>query len=214
MPITAQLQKSRTKSGRWTRRATSEEDLRSALFAGIQTLVATTVEVASVFLHEREWYRVAHVGFRDDLDLSRTHVDLLDRTVLTCDEVSVSIDLAAAGDSDDTGIIIPLRAGSRCVGALFVAVRDGLTQTDIRVARAVAIQLAVMLDLDASLRANEERCRGIAHDFNNLLSVVLAQCDYMSEKLPEKDPVRDDLEEIREAAVRGASLARQLRGLT
>ncbi len=51
---------------------------------------------------------------------------------------------------------------------------------------------------------------GIAHDFNNLLSVILGYAEVMLEDLRPPDPVRKDVEIIRQAATRAASLTRQL----
>ncbi|MDJ0389618.1 response regulator [Roseomonas sp. E05] len=53
---------------------------------------------------------------------------------------------------------------------------------------------------------------GIAHDFNNLLAVVLGAADHATSSLgPSPDPaVAGELEQIRQAAQRGAALVRQL----
>lgn len=51
---------------------------------------------------------------------------------------------------------------------------------------------------------------GIAHDFNNILSAVLGYSNLVLEDLPEDDPRRPDIEEVRDAGTRGAALTRQL----
>jgi hypothetical protein len=51
---------------------------------------------------------------------------------------------------------------------------------------------------------------GVAHDFNNLLAVILGYCDVIAESLPPDDPGATDLQGIKKAAQRGASLTRQL----
>ncbi len=51
---------------------------------------------------------------------------------------------------------------------------------------------------------------GIAHDFNNLLSVVLNYTGFALESVNPGDPLFSDLEEIRNAAERAATLTRQL----
>ena len=51
---------------------------------------------------------------------------------------------------------------------------------------------------------------GVAHDFNNLLTVVNATADLALTDMPEDDPLREDLEQIRAAGDRAATLTRQL----
>jgi signal transduction histidine kinase/ActR/RegA family two-component response regulator len=51
---------------------------------------------------------------------------------------------------------------------------------------------------------------GIAHDFNNLLTAILGFAGFIAESLEESDPRRGDVDEIRQAAERAATLTRQL----
>ncbi|MBN1475716.1 PAS domain S-box protein [Candidatus Sumerlaeota bacterium] len=51
---------------------------------------------------------------------------------------------------------------------------------------------------------------GVAHDFNNLLLAIRGNVELVLEQLPEKDPNREDLEEVIKAADRAAVLTRQL----
>ncbi|GIW52987.1 MAG: histidine kinase [Gemmatimonadales bacterium] len=52
---------------------------------------------------------------------------------------------------------------------------------------------------------------GIAHDFNNLLTVILANAEMIGRNLPpEASDLRADLEELRGAAQRGASMVKKL----
>ncbi|MDQ8155800.1 MAG: PAS domain S-box protein, partial [Gemmatimonadota bacterium] len=51
---------------------------------------------------------------------------------------------------------------------------------------------------------------GVAHDFNNMLGVILGNVDMALEQVPLGDPLRDDLDEVRRAAVRSVDLTRQL----
>jgi PAS domain S-box-containing protein len=51
---------------------------------------------------------------------------------------------------------------------------------------------------------------GIAHDFNNLLTVIKGYSELMLEELELADPLHSEVEEIKKAADRAASLTRQL----
>ena len=51
---------------------------------------------------------------------------------------------------------------------------------------------------------------GIAHNFNNMLSTILGYSDLLLTDLPIGDPRRQEIEEIRQAALRSAELTRQL----
>jgi PAS domain S-box-containing protein len=51
---------------------------------------------------------------------------------------------------------------------------------------------------------------GIAHDFNNLLTAILGNTQLLLRELPAGDEKRQDVEEIRKASERAASLTRQL----
>lgn len=51
---------------------------------------------------------------------------------------------------------------------------------------------------------------GIAHDFNNLLAVVTSYASIMIDDVPPDSQLREDLEEIYGAGMRGAELVRQL----
>ena len=51
---------------------------------------------------------------------------------------------------------------------------------------------------------------GVAHDFNNMLGVIIGHADLALARLEGTHPVRDDLEQIHQAAVRSSDLTRQL----
>ncbi|MBI2689867.1 MAG: PAS domain S-box protein [Acidobacteria bacterium] len=61
-----------------------------------------------------------------------------------------------------------------------------------------------------SLTAAGRLAGGIAHDFNNLLTAITGYSGLALVNLEERDPVRNDIEEIKRASDRGASLTRQL----
>ena len=51
---------------------------------------------------------------------------------------------------------------------------------------------------------------GVAHDFNNMLMVINGYSDFALTKLLEGDPIRGDVQQIKEAGIRSAALVRQL----
>jgi PAS domain S-box-containing protein len=51
---------------------------------------------------------------------------------------------------------------------------------------------------------------GVAHDFNNLITVIQGYCDLMEEAISHRDPLLDEIGQIRLASQRAAALTRQL----
>jgi len=66
------------------------------------------------------------------------------------------------------------------------------------------------LQQSQKLEAVGQLAGGIAHDFNNLLTAIIGYSDLSLPQLSTNDPIRRNLEEIKKAADRAASLTRQL----
>jgi len=82
---------------------------------------------------------------------------------------------------------------------------EGIAE-DITERRALEEQLRQAQKMEAVGRL----ARGVAHDFNNVLAAIIGSSDLLTASLPHDDPRREEAEEIRKAAERGASLTRQL----
>jgi signal transduction histidine kinase/CheY-like chemotaxis protein len=88
----------------------------------------------------------------------------------------------------------------------------GITQDVTEVWRAEQQRHSLEARLHQSQRLETvgQLAGGIAHDFNNLLAVILNCAEFALEDLPEENPSREDIDEIRRSAERAATLTRQL----
>jgi signal transduction histidine kinase len=113
----------------------------------------------------------------------------------------------------------------RLYGELQLRVRESSAALALaqRAESAARRELAERERAQAALRRNEEQLHrvhkleavarlaaSVAHDFNNFLSVILSYGSLVSSQLKHDDPVRSDVEEIRRAGQRAATLTGQL----
>ncbi len=107
------------------------------------------------------------------------------------------------------------------VSVTLSAIRD--SQGKIIGVSSIARDISEQKKAQESLKRHEEQMRlaqkmdaigrlagGVAHDFNNLLSVIGGNGEFLLGSLPEKDPHREEVEEIQKAVKRGAELTKQL----
>jgi signal transduction histidine kinase/ActR/RegA family two-component response regulator len=94
-----------------------------------------------------------------------------------------------------------------------------LRESEAKLRATVAAQRQAALDLERSeqklrhaqkMDAIGQLVAGVAHNFNNLLTVTMGYTDLLMDRHPSGDPDREQLDEIRKATDRGATLTRQL----
>jgi PAS domain S-box-containing protein len=120
--------------------------------------------------------------------------------------------------------------GNALTGAEFPAVRKDGSAFEVRVWTApfrdrrgrIVASLGIIADISESKRLEAELRQaqklesiaklagGIAHDFNNLLTIIGAQYELALAQLDRDHPVRDSLEQVRQATQSASALTRQL----
>jgi PAS domain S-box-containing protein len=122
-----------------------------------------------------------------------------------------------------------LGATSAWVGALSHVTKAGehiTVEASVKMQRdesgSLAGTIAVIQDVTARRRLEEQLRQsqkmeavgllagGIAHDFNNLLAIILGYAELAMNRLPAEHPVAEDVDEMAQAARRGAELTRKL----
>lgn len=82
--------------------------------------------------------------------------------------------------------------------------------TERKRAEAALHSSEMQLQQSQKLEAIGQLAGGVAHDFNNLLTAITGYSDLSLRRLEEEHPIRRNLEEIKKASDRAASLTRQL----
>lgn len=90
----------------------------------------------------------------------------------------------------------------------YIAVKRDITQQIVSASEKSALQAQVL----QAQKLESVGCLagGVAHDFNNMLQAILGYAEMALEQIPDDQPLRDDILEIKKTALRSMNLTRQL----
>ena len=95
-------------------------------------------------------------------------------------------------------------------GAIVGVASTGRDITDYVAAARQRERLERELQQAQRLESVGQLAGGVAHDFNNLIAVIMNYAEFVADELGDRPALRADVEEIRRAAARAATLTRQL----
>ncbi|MBU1222110.1 PAS domain S-box protein [Myxococcota bacterium] len=110
------------------------------------------------------------------------------------------------------GVIVPCSiSGKTCGNGDDLRIVGSMRDISARkVAEKEREELQSQLQQSQKMESVGRLAGGIAHDFNNMLGVIIGHLDLALDQMEEENPIREDLEEARQAAMRSAELTRQL----
>ena len=120
--------------------------------------------------------------------LKQKEPKIIEVSALRPDETMLPIDLAVSEIS-------------RWGGRMFIVVVRDISERK---------KMEVQFRQSQKMEAIGRLAGGIAHDFNNLMQAILGYGNLLLQRLPDKDPNRETVEQIEKSAERATSLTRQL----
>ena len=124
--------------------------------------------------------------------------------------IATHLERALAGDACQVELVL----GGRIFDSWFSPIRNPGADSGGAIGVAIDVterqRLQTQLHRVEKIEAVGQLAGGIAHDFNNQLTAILGYSELLMQTLDEKDPRRDDLEEIAKAGQRAAIMTQQL----